>query len=83
MSTVIVSTLLPLLDMYACKYYNACMQYINVRIRKDTQRKLKIVAALLDEKMLDTLERLVTQELDRVQKGHQNTTQQKDQAPHE
>jgi hypothetical protein len=59
------------------------MQYINVRIRKDTQRKLKIVSALLDEKMLDTLERLVTQELDRVQKGHQIATLQKDQAPHE
>jgi hypothetical protein len=59
------------------------MQYINLRIRKDTQHKLKIVSALLDEKMLDTLERLVTQELDRVQKGRQNATQQKDQAPHE
>jgi hypothetical protein len=59
------------------------MQYINVRIRKDTQRKLKIVSAFLDEKMLDTLDRLVTQELDRVQKGNQNATQQKDQAPHE
>ena len=56
------------------------MQYITLRLRKDTQRKLKIVSALLDEKMLDTLDRLVTQELDRVQKGHQHATQQKDQA---
>ena len=66
--------------MRACVRYNTCMRYITLRIRKDTQRKLKIVSALLDEKMLDTLDRLVTQELDRVQKGHQYATQQKDQA---
>ena len=72
-----------LLDMLACKCHNACMQYINLRVRKDTQHKLKIVSALLDEKMLDTLDRLVTQELDRVQKGQQHASQQKDQAPRE
>ncbi len=55
------------------------MQYINVRVRKETQRKLKILAALLDESMLDVLERLVSQELDRVQKGNANAHQQKDQ----
>lgn len=69
-----------ILDIRACVRYNTCMQYITLRLRKDTQRKLKIVSALLDEKMLDTLDRLVTQELDRVQKGHQHATQQKDQA---
>lgn len=64
--------------------YNARMEqpsYINVRVRKDTHHKLKILAALLDESMLDTLARLVTQELERVQKGDSRVTQQKDQAP--
>jgi hypothetical protein len=56
------------------------MQYINVRVRKETQHKLKILAALLDESMLDVLERLVSQELDRVQKGNSSASQQKDQA---
>ena len=56
------------------------MQYINVRVRKETQHKLKILSALLDESMLDTLDRLVTQELDRVQKGRQDEALKKDQA---
>ncbi len=59
------------------------MEYINVRVRKDTQHNLKILSALLGESMLDTLERLVTQELDRVtrsgQKGHPHAALQKDQ----
>jgi hypothetical protein len=58
------------------------VQYINLRVRKDTQHKLKILSALLDEKMLDTLDRLVTQELERVQKGDKlDATGKKDQAP--
>jgi hypothetical protein len=58
------------------------MQYINLRVRKDTQHKLRIVSALLDEKMLDTLDRLVTQELERVQKGAEDDApRKKDQAP--
>jgi hypothetical protein len=59
------------------------MNYINVRLRKDTHHKLKILAALLDESMLDTLERLVTQELERVQKGDLDVPHQKDQAQSE
>jgi len=43
--------------------------YINVRVRKHTQRKLRIVAALSQESMLDTLERLVAAELERLQNG--------------
>jgi hypothetical protein len=39
-----------------------------LRVRKETQRKLKIVAALAEESMLETLERLVTAELERLQK---------------
>ncbi len=56
------------------------MQYINLRVRKDTQHKLKILSALLDEKMLDTLDRLVTQELERVQKGNAHAPEYQDQA---
>jgi len=50
------------------------MDYITLRIRKTTQRKLKIVAALSEESMLDTLERLVSQEYERLQ-GRQKDAQ--------
>ncbi len=53
--------------------------YSHMRVLKTTQRNLKILSALLGESMLDTLERLVTQELDRVQKGRHNAALQKDQ----
>ncbi len=57
--------------------------YITLRVRKGTQRKLKVVAALAEESMLDTLERLVSQEYDRLhqlQKGKaRNAAVQKDQ----
>ncbi len=43
--------------------------YSTLRIRKDTQRKLKVVAALRQESMLETLDSLVTQEYERLQKG--------------
>ena len=43
--------------------------YITLRARKSTQQNLKIVAALSRESMLDTLDRLVAQELERLQKG--------------
>lgn len=56
------------------------MEYVNIRVLKDTQRKLKIVAALQDTSMLDVLDRLVTQELERIQKGNQSASHQKDQA---
>jgi len=64
--------------------YNVYMDtkdYIHIRSRKETQRKLKVIAALQDESMLDTLDRLVSQEYDRLQKGVQKDAgQQKDQA---
>jgi hypothetical protein len=60
-------TLQPL-DKSACNAYNRDMEYVTLRVRKETQRKLKIVAALAEESMLETLERLVTAELDRLQK---------------
>jgi putative transposase len=39
------------------------MQYINIRVRKDTQHKRKVLSALLDESMLDTVDRLITAEV--------------------
>ena len=58
------------------------MQYVNIRVRKETQRKLKLLAVLLDESMLDTLDRLVMSELERMQKGRStDATEQKNQAP--
>ncbi len=56
------------------------MEYITLRVRKDTQYKLKLLAALKRKSMLDVLEQLVTQELERVQKGGSDATHQKDQA---
>jgi hypothetical protein len=40
--------------------------YITLRVRKDTHKKLKVVSALSEESMLDTLDRLLTQEHDRL-----------------
>lgn len=60
------------------------MQYINIRVRKDTQYTLKIIAALLDEPMLETLDRLVVQEYERLQKKRkQDAALQKDQTQHD
>lgn len=56
------------------------MEYVSLRVLKETQRKLKIVAALLGTSMLEVLDRLVTQELERIQKGNHNDSHQKDQA---
>ena len=55
--------------------------YINVRVRKETQRQLKIVAALCQESMLETLGRLVQQEYDRVlqEGGQRDAAHEKDQ----
>jgi hypothetical protein len=39
------------------------MQYIHIRVRKDTQHKRKVLSALLDESMLDTVDRLITAEV--------------------
>ena len=56
------------LDKSACNAYNRDMEYVTLRVRKQTQRKLKLVAALAEESMLETLERVVSAELDRLQK---------------
>ncbi|GHO51956.1 hypothetical protein [Ktedonobacter robiniae] len=76
-----------LLDKLHANVYNVCMNtkdYITLRVRKDTHKKLRVVSAFSEESMLDTLDRLVTQEYDRLhgqRKGTQHdATQQKDQA---
>ncbi len=74
-----------MLDNVVYILYNAYMEqknYINVRVRKETQRQLKIVAALCQESMLETLARLVQQEYDRLQEkgGKRDAALQKDQA---
>ena len=43
-----------------------------LRAREGTRRKLKLIAALTNESMLDVLDRLVDAELDRVQKKGEN-----------
>ena len=57
--------------------------YVTLRVRKDTHKKLRIVSALSEESMLDTLDRLVAQEYDRLhgqQKGtRHDAVLQKDQ----
>ena len=68
MAHMFMTNTFQLLDKSACNAYNRDMEYVTLRVRKETQRKLKIVAALADESMLETLERLVTAELDRLQK---------------
>ena len=40
--------------------------YNMLRIREQTHKKLRLIAALCDEQMIDTIERLATQELARL-----------------
>jgi hypothetical protein len=55
------------------------MEYVSIRAWKETQRKLKLLAALLDTSMLEALDRVVTQELERVQKGNSHAPHPKNQ----
>jgi len=41
--------------------------YTMLRIREQTHRKLRLIAALSDERMIDTVERLAAQELERLE----------------
>lgn len=83
----ILSTLLTFeaaLDKLHCLAYNEGMKtnaYTNFRLRKETQYKLKVIAALQRESMLDTLDRLVSAEYERVQKREEkDADHKKDQA---
>jgi hypothetical protein len=82
-TNILITATFLLLDKLARILYNARVEqtnYINVRVRKDTHHKLRILAALTGKSMLDVLEQLVTQELERVQKGGPDATHKKDQA---
>lgn len=67
------------LDCICIQCHNVCVEYVSLRVLKETQRKLKLVAALLETSMLEVLDRLVTQELERIQEGNQNAPHEKDQ----
>jgi hypothetical protein len=41
--------------------------YTMLRIRETTHRQLRLIAALSDERLIDTIERLAAQELARLQ----------------
>jgi hypothetical protein len=42
-------------------------EYVNFRLKKETQRKLRILAAHSDESMIDLIDRLATEEQARCQ----------------
>jgi len=44
-------------------------EYVNLRLHKTTLQELKIVAALSHESMIQTIQRLVQQEKEHLQKG--------------
>ncbi len=44
-------------------------EYVNLRLHKTTLQEVKIVAALSHESMIQTIQRLVQQEKERLQKG--------------
>ncbi len=57
--------------------YNDTMEaekYTFLRVRTETRRRLKVVAALRDESMLATLDYLVAQELTRLQSQQRGNT---------
>jgi hypothetical protein len=49
--------------------YNTCMEkhYVTMRLHAATLHKLRLIAALSNERMIATVERLATQELARLQ----------------
>jgi hypothetical protein len=47
---------------------------VTTKIWKDTLYKLKLVAVLSQSKMLEVLDRLISQELDRLKKEETNAT---------
>jgi len=73
------------LDKLLCKSYNIYMHkntYTTFRVLKEDAEKLKIIAALSRESMLQSFKRLVQQEYDRLQKegGKSHAVDEKDQA---
>jgi hypothetical protein len=59
--------------------YNLGMKenaYTVLRIRAQTHKKLRLIAALSDEQMIDTMERLATQELARLKEQERQREQE-------
>ena len=46
--------------------------YIIIRIHKETHRKLRLIGALCDERLVATVERLATQEVARLETERAN-----------
>jgi predicted negative regulator of RcsB-dependent stress response len=49
------------------------MELVTTKIRKPTLKRLKLLAVLTDTTMLDTLDRLIEQELARIQAQQKDT----------
>jgi hypothetical protein len=52
-------------SMHAMKY-NTCMEYQTMRVWKDTLKKLRHIYAATGESMIAIVDRLATQELERI-----------------
>jgi hypothetical protein len=66
----LVTTFL-LLDKMHTKAYNVCMEkqrYTVLRVRRETHQLFRRIAAMSDESMVETLDRLAHQEWARIQK---------------
>ena len=48
--------------------YNTCMEYHTLRVWKETLKKLRYIYAATGESMIAIVDRLATQELERIQK---------------
>ncbi len=65
------ATTVPLTYIYTIwqNTYMNTQEYVNLRLHKTTLQEVKIVAALSHESMIQTIQRLVQQEKERLQKG--------------
>ncbi|MGH7866904.1 MAG: hypothetical protein ACREP9_04525 [Candidatus Dormibacteraceae bacterium] len=51
--------------------YILAMEYINLKVRRQTAKRLKVLAALQEETMMNVVDRLVEAELARVEAARQ------------
>ena len=67
-----IETIFEALERMHTNVYNVCMEtqkYTILRVRKTTRDTLKLVSVLSHESMVQTIDRLVQQELARIQKS--------------
>lgn len=55
--------------------YNACMEYQTMRVWKDTLKKLRFIYAATGDSMIAILDRLATEELERIQDADRQNVQ--------